>query len=71
MKAVTFGFILWILFLAVALSSCASISKELKNPNTGQTYLCKNTGWGLIGVPIAMYNQSKCEENATKNGYTQ
>ena len=71
MKAVTLGFIIWLLFLTVALCSCTSISRELKNPDTGQVYYCRNTGFGFIGVPIAMYNQSKCEENAARNGYTQ
>ena len=71
MKAVTLDFIIWLLFLTVSLCSCTSISKELKNPDTGQTYLCKNTGWGLLGVPFALYNQSECEKNAARNGYTQ
>ena len=50
------------------LSGCISLSADFQNPS-GQTFHCQNTGWGLIGFPVAITNQKDCEKKAEEKGF--
>jgi hypothetical protein len=53
---------------AISLTGCTSESAMLTN-DAGQSVQCKNEGWGWIGAPVAMANQSSCIKKAQAAGY--
>jgi hypothetical protein len=54
--------------VSIVACGCASESALLVN-DSGQTVTCKNEGWGWIGAPVAMANQSDCVKKANAAGY--
>jgi len=52
----------------IFLSACVSQSAVLVNPQ-GKSIVCRNSGWGWIGAPVAMSNQSECIKKAKAAGY--
>jgi hypothetical protein len=62
-------FIVALICIAAA-SGCASESAVLVNAS-GQSVTCQNEGWGWIGAPVAMANQSDCIKKANAAGYQQ
>lgn len=50
------------------LSGCVSDRQELRN-DRGQVVNCENQGWGWLGAPMAMANQSKCLKQAEAAGF--
>lgn len=61
-------FIVWIVVLAVMLSSCASYDTTYRN-SAGQEYQCHGSGFGIGGTMATLANEKNCAANAAKLGY--
>lgn len=61
---------LFLALLVVGLCGCVSQSAILVN-SEGKAVKCNNWGFGIIGVPVAMSEQSKCIKKANADGYTE
>jgi hypothetical protein len=58
------------MLLAICLTGCVSQSAVLVNSD-GKAVKCENWGFGIIGTPVAMAEQSKCIKKAKADGYTE
>jgi hypothetical protein len=54
--------------MSVGLVACVSDHETLRN-DRGQVFNCNNEGWGWIGAPVAMANQSDCIKKAEAAGF--
>lgn len=57
------------LSIVVSMEGCVNHYAKLQNPDTSQELVCSNSGWGWIGAPLAMYNQSSCVEGLQEKGF--
>lgn len=54
--------------MALTLGGCVSSSKALRNTN-GDLITCKASGYGWLGAPVALINQSDCLRKYREQGY--
>lgn len=52
----------------LTISGCVSQSTVLVN-DKGQAIACNNSGWGVIGAPVAAAQHSNCLKRAQAAGY--
>lgn len=69
MRAVTYGFILWMFFLVVALCSCVSYDTTYHSQD-GRQYFCRGQGYGIIGSTIAIQREADCDKAAKQAGFS-
>lgn len=56
------------ILLCAGVVACVSEHEALRN-DRGQVVNCSNEGWGWIGAPVAMANQSDCIKKAEAAGF--
>lgn len=54
--------------LCAGVVACVSDHEALRN-DQGQVVNCNNEGWGWLGAPVAMANQSDCIKKAEAAGF--
>lgn len=55
--------------IVISVEGCVSHYAKLEEPESKTQLVCHNSGWGWIGAPMAMYNQSACVEQLQEKGY--
>jgi len=58
-----------VIFCLFALSGCASMHSIYVNPKTGLAEECRSSGFGLLGVPLALGAQTNCEHELKQRGF--
>lgn len=53
----------------VAFQGCAVLEKGYVNPANGDRRVCRTSGWGWIGTPMAFVIQADCEKWMEGLGY--
>lgn len=52
------------------LSGCVTEKAVLVNSD-GKVVRCEHSGWGWVGAPVAMHEQTKCVKAAKEAGYVE
>ena len=61
--------LLFFYLLVVLLSGCALLNQGYVHPVSGEKRVCRSSGWGWIGTPMAFVMQEECGDRMRAAGY--
>lgn len=68
MRIMAAGFAVWVIILALMLTSCASYDTTYKN-SAGGEFKCTGSGFGIGGTLHTLSNEKRCASKAAELGY--